>query len=128
MPTEAGRHRLYEKVKEQWGEQNADELMSYLPPVGWADVATKGDLAILRTDLDALRAANKQDLALLSAELRGETSELRGELGIRIEALRAEMHKGFAAIETRDRSNLRWIIAASAGFSTIVTAIVTLAG
>ena len=90
MPTEAGRHRLYETIKEQWGENNADELMSYLPPVGWADVATKQDLDALRVatnqdldalrvatkqDLDALRVATKQDLALLSAEIRAEVGD-----------------------------------------------------
>jgi hypothetical protein len=36
--------------------------MTYLPPVGWGDVATK------------------RDLDVLAAELRSEMSELRGEL------------------------------------------------
>jgi hypothetical protein len=72
MPTEAGRHRLYDKIKEQWGEEHAAELMSYLPPVGWADAATKQDLDALRGDFAAFRVATKQDVALLGAEVRGE--------------------------------------------------------
>jgi hypothetical protein len=70
MPTEAGRHQLYEKIATEWGQEYAEELMSYLPPVGWADVATK------------------QDLKLLSAELRAdlgrEIANVRTELGDRI--------------------------------------------
>jgi hypothetical protein len=53
MPTEIGRHRLYEKIKDEWGEEQAAELMSYLPPVGWADVATRNDLTALATTIDA---------------------------------------------------------------------------
>lgn len=53
MPTETGRHRLYEKIKAEWDEENAAELMSYLPPVGWADVATKQDLCLLSVEIRA---------------------------------------------------------------------------
>jgi len=71
MATEAGRHQLYEKISTEWGQEHAEELMSYLPPVGWADVATK------------------QDLTLLSAELRAEiekgfASQLKWTIGLMI--------------------------------------------
>jgi hypothetical protein len=64
--------------------------MSYLPPVGWADVATK-------RDLDALQVATTRDLALLGGRLRMEMSELGGELRTEMSQLRAEMHAGFAS-------------------------------
>jgi hypothetical protein len=41
---ERRRHALYERVDEVLGDEHADTMMSRLPPVGWADVATKTDL------------------------------------------------------------------------------------
>ncbi|HVF11856.1 MAG TPA: hypothetical protein VNA87_02095 [Actinomycetota bacterium] len=50
---EKSRHELYVKLEAVLGEQEATTLMEHLPPVGWADVATKRDLEQLK---DAFRA------------------------------------------------------------------------
>ena len=50
---ERARVALYERLDETLGRGAADTLMGYLPPVGWADVATKQDLAILESRMDA---------------------------------------------------------------------------
>lgn len=39
------RHEIYASLASHLGERVANNLMSLLPPVGWADVATKHDLA-----------------------------------------------------------------------------------
>lgn len=44
---ERARHELHRKLEEVLGPEEAATLMSHLPPVGWADVATKHDLAQL---------------------------------------------------------------------------------
>jgi hypothetical protein len=41
---ERARHELFVAVQDTLGPNHADTLMSLLPPVGWADVATKHDL------------------------------------------------------------------------------------
>lgn len=46
---ERARHELHRKLEEVLGAEEAATLMAHLPPVGWADVATKQDLAQLRT-------------------------------------------------------------------------------
>jgi hypothetical protein len=48
---ERARHALHEAAKRTWGENEAVTLMEYLPPVGWADVATKRDLDQLEAQL-----------------------------------------------------------------------------
>jgi len=48
--TEESRHRLHQKLDQTIGEEDATTLMEHLPP---ADVATKQDLAHLRTQIDA---------------------------------------------------------------------------
>lgn len=50
---ERSRHELYLRLESVVGRQEADTLMSLLPPVGWADVATKHDL---ERDLAALES------------------------------------------------------------------------
>lgn len=67
---ERRRHELYEHAKSHWGEEAAVTLMELLPPVGWADVATKDDLASLGRELRAdLRAE-------LQRELREQTNRI----------------------------------------------------
>jgi len=61
--TEGRRHRLYTKFEEVIGAEEASTVMELLPPVGWADVATK----------DQVRA----DLQIVENRLRVEIADLR---------------------------------------------------
>ena len=49
---ERGRLQLAEAAKRAFGDEAGITLMELLPPVGWADVATKHDLAGLGARLD----------------------------------------------------------------------------
>ena len=49
--SETRRHELHEWVRTTASEEVAETLMDLLPPVGWADVATKRDLDHLRTEI-----------------------------------------------------------------------------
>ena len=79
--TDADRHRLYDPLVATLREQEATILMEHLPPVGWADVATK-------TDLEHLRAATKADIDGHRAETRAEFEQLRLTTKADIEHLR----------------------------------------
>ena len=59
---ERTRHEMYSGLEEKLGAPVADALMAPLPPVGWADVATKQDIAGAKLDI----AATKQDIAALA--------------------------------------------------------------
>jgi hypothetical protein len=49
---ERSRHELYRRLEEVLGSEAATTLIEHLPPVGWADVATKHDLAGLEERFD----------------------------------------------------------------------------
>ena len=50
--TEEQRHRLFQALEEVLGHEPTVTLMEHLPPVGWADVATKRDLDALGQRMD----------------------------------------------------------------------------
>ena len=65
--TEESRHRLYEALEASIGVDNASTLMAHLPPIGWADVATKRDLehVEMKVQLTLERGLRQQLLVLI---------------------------------------------------------------
>jgi hypothetical protein len=65
MISEEDRYDMHRGLEETLGSKRAATLMEHLPPVGWADVATKRDLdhvqEVLRHELE--HGATKADLA-----------------------------------------------------------------
>ena len=92
---------LHELLAPSLGEEATNELMEFLPPVRYADLATKDDLRALdqslRAELRSEIGAVRQEIG----ELRGEFGELRGQFGelrggqesvvSRLDALRFEL-------------------------------------
>jgi hypothetical protein len=68
---ERARHQLYLRLEEQLGAEAASTLMEHLPPVGWADVATKRDLDQFADRLRAefYKALTEQTRAIVLANI-----------------------------------------------------------
>lgn len=89
---ERTRQGLFQRLDDVLGPEHAEVLMSYLPPVGWADVATKRDLDVLEGKLThQFEAMLHREIGALRTELGGEIGALRTELGGEIGSVRAEM-------------------------------------
>ncbi len=83
---ERQRHELYEGLVEALGAERADTLMELVPPVGWADVATKQDLAHLETvmhlRMEAMESRLRKEIADLRTQFHQDMrTQLWGILG-----------------------------------------------
>ena len=76
--TEDTRHHMFQALERQLGAEEAATLMEHLPPVGWADVATKHDL-------DHLATVTRADIANLGTVLGARIDMLATVLGARID-------------------------------------------
>ena len=110
--TEASRFQLRTAIGQILSEEAADTLMELLPPVGWADVATKTDLQHLRdelkSDINSLRVATKTDIQHLREELKADMRAL--QLTIEI------------TIEKRIHEQTRWLITTMIAMNTVMLA------
>jgi len=80
--TEDRRHELYKGLEDVMDTQRATTLMELLPPVGWADVATKQDLD------HGFKLVDKEFVLV-----RGEIALVRGEIAMLASGLRAEWER-----------------------------------
>lgn len=102
---------MFVRLESVLGQEAASILMEHLPPVGWADVATK-------RDLDQLRVLTQRDISLaaseIRADLRGEINalgtELRGEINAVGTDVRREMSEFQGAMFDRMTAQTRTLV------------------
>ena len=99
--TEASRFQLRTAIGQILDEEAADTLMELLPPVGWADVATKTDLQHLRNEMQA-------DIRNLRDEFKGDMHALQ----LTIEA----------TLEKRLHEQTKWLITTMIAMNTVMLA------
>ncbi len=94
--TEQSRHDLYVRLEAALGAQEATTLMEHLPPVGWADVSTRTDVAL---QLQALEGNLRADFHIAFGEFRDEIhrsfAEFRDEMNRTSSEFREEMRRSF---------------------------------
>jgi predicted TIM-barrel enzyme len=104
--TEEARHHLYQALEQALGSDEAATLMEHLPPVGWADVATKRDLdalgAAIQRDIEMLAAATKQDIEMLAAATKQD-----------IEMLAAATKQGIEMLAAANKQDIEMLAAAT---------------
>jgi hypothetical protein len=77
---ERARHELFLRLEQVLGPESAETLMEMMPPVGWADVATKRDLDALEERMDLRFAAMEHKLmAGFRAELLAQSNVITAQ-------------------------------------------------
>jgi hypothetical protein len=111
------RYQLHQALEHQLGPENAATLMAHLPPVGWADVATKHDLHVLRNDLHAVE--ERLGLRFEAIDHRFEAMDHRITGGLA--EVRTEIHKTARAMTIT-------FVGATAAIATAIAALTSLFG
>jgi hypothetical protein len=111
--TEASRFQLRTAIGQILSEEAADTLMELLPPVGWADVATKTDLQHLRDEL-------KTDIQHLRDELKADMLNLRNEFKADIQALQLSFE---TTLEKRLHEQTKWFITTMIAMNAVTVAV-----
>jgi hypothetical protein len=88
-------HELYQALEEVIGHDRATTLMELLPPVGWADVATRRDLELTRQNLELKIEATEARLTALIE--RRVTDAIRVHVLTSVGAVMASAWLAFAA-------------------------------
>lgn len=85
------RHQVFQWFEEAMGPERAAIMMDLLPPVGWGDIVTKTDLHALRAELRGEMADLRAHMSELGGELRGEMASLSRDVNVAIERSKSEI-------------------------------------
>jgi hypothetical protein len=77
---ERGRLQLADAAKRAFGDDAGITLMELLPPVGWADVATKQDLLALEARMDARFTPRFESLEARMGRVEDKVDEVSREI------------------------------------------------
>lgn len=132
--TDSERYALYKKLESTIGPDHAAVLMEHLPPVGWADVATKHDLqnteVALRGDLELTETAIRGDMRAMEASIRGDMktmeTSIRGDMKTMEATLRAETAELKAEFYRALRNQTVSLITAQTAMLTVMLAVIKL--
>ena len=118
--TERERHTMLTVLDELMGPDVASTLVRHLPPGGWADVATRHDLAQLEDRLThRFESMLLREIGSLRTELHGEIGSLRTGLHGEI----SNLHREIGAVRSDMQAMTRTYILGNVGLVFTVAAI-----
>ena len=100
------RLRLHRSLQQQIGAALADELMEFLPPAGWGELARRSDVEFVHQRLDQKIDAVEARLAQKIDAVEARLLEKIDALEARLDAFIVEVNEKFARINA-DIADLR---------------------
>jgi hypothetical protein len=89
---EQSRHRLYRRLQEVLGQDEATTLMEHLPTGGVGQLATKDDLRVVKDDLRAVRDELRHEIQAVRHELLTEIHRTARNLTLSLTTIMAVLN------------------------------------
>jgi hypothetical protein len=80
------RHRLYVRLEQLLGPEDAATLMEHLPPDEWNRLATKDDVLAVKDDLRAVKDDLRAEMRELRQDMRDFERRLTEHVDLRVKA------------------------------------------